>query len=444
MRDSLRLKSALLWLFLLANLAIVAWFWWSGSGAYVASLDTGKLLIAFGRLSGLLLVLFVLFQLMLIGRIAWIEHVFGLDKLSRLHHWIGFTLLSLLLAHPILLSLGYGLRTGSDLVRQFLDFQGWENVSKATVALGLFLFIILISIVIVLRKMKYESWYYVHLAVYLAILLAFGHQLSVGRDLMDPVFAGYWYALYAFILLNFAYFRFLKPSLATLKHDFEVDRIENETPDVISIFIRGRNIRNFRFKAGQFLIVRFLAKGFWSQAHPFSISNAPGGDRLRLSIKKSGDYTSTLSGLKPGTKVLVDGPHGVFIAERSCHEKFLFIAGGIGVTPIMSLIASLAPQNINIELLYACRDSATAAFKTELDELAAKHALRVHYIMSSDQTWSGEKGFVDQEKIVRLVPDALERDTYLCGPTPMMTAVRKTLASCGVPRACIHFEKFSL
>ncbi|MBI5655107.1 ferredoxin reductase family protein [Candidatus Uhrbacteria bacterium] len=444
MRDSIRLKSALLGLFLLANLAVIGWFWWSGSGAYVTSLDPGKLLIAFGRISGLLLVLFVLCQLMLIGRIAWIEHVFGLDKLSRLHHWIGFALLTLLLAHPTLLSLGYGMRTGSGFFQQFLDFQSWENVLLATSAFGLFVFVILISVVIVLRKMKYESWYYIHLAVYLAILLAFSHQLSVGRDLMDPVFAGYWYALYAFVLLNFAYFRFLKPSLAFAKHGFTVDAIENETPDVISIFIRGRDLRGFRFKAGQFLIVRFLAKGFWPQAHPFSLSNAPGSERLRLSIKKSGDYTSSLGRLKPGTKAMLDGPHGVFIAERSCHEKFLFVAGGIGVTPIMSLIASLAPLGKDITLLYACRDSATAAFKTELDDLAAKYSMRVHYIMSNDPAWRGEKGFVDQDKITRLVPDVLERDTYLCGPTPMMAAVRQTLESCGVPRSCIHFEKFSL
>lgn len=443
MQNSRQLKSAILWILFAANLSVIFYFWWSGSHAYITG-DASKQLIAAGRISGLLLVYFVLLQLLLIGRTGWIEKLFGLDKLSVLHHWIGFSLLSFLLAHPLLLAIGYSYRNGTGVIQQYLDFLGWEDVFKAAIAFWLFLFIIAASLVIMVKKMKYETWYFIHLATYLAILLAFGHQLNVGRDLMDPVFASYWYALYAFVILNFAYYRFFRPLWNQFRFGFMVDKIVNETPDVISIYLKGRDADKFRYKAGQFLIVRFLAKGFWWQAHPFSISSSPADGKLRLTIKKSGDFTAALWNLKPGAKVLVDGPHGVFTADRAEHDKFLFIAGGIGVTPILSLLGALAPDGKNCTLIYASRDLAGTALKKEIDDLAAKHKCRVHYVLSNDSGWDGEKGFVDKDMILRLVPDLKERDVYLCGPPIMMAGIRKALQDCGVPRSCVHFEKFSL
>ncbi len=443
MQNNRRLKSAALWVFFAANLAVISFFWWSGSHSYITG-DTSKQLIAAGRISGLLLVMFVLFQLLLIGRIGWIEKLFGLDKLSRLHHWIGFALASLIVFHPLFLTLGYSMRGSSGFFRQFLDFQGWDGVLGATVAFGLFLAVILFSLVIVAKKMKYETWYFIHLSTYLAILLAFGHQLDVGRDLMDPVFAGYWYLLYAFVILNFAYYRFFRPLYNQFRFGFTVDKLVNETPDVISIYLKGRNLAGFRFKAGQFLIVRFLAKGYWWQAHPFSISSSPGDGSLRLTIKKSGDFTASLWQLKPGSKVIVDGPHGIFTADRAVHDKLLFIAGGIGVTPVLSLMGTLAPTGKNCTLIYASRDMAGTALKKEIDDLAAKHKCQIHYVMSNDPAWDGEKGFVDQDRILRLVPDLKERDIFLCGPPIMIAGVCKALEACGVPRSCVHFEKFSL
>ncbi|MFA5185709.1 MAG: ferredoxin reductase family protein [Patescibacteria group bacterium] len=443
MQNSRRLKSAVLWIFFAANLAVISWFWWSGSHTYITG-DIPKQLIAAGRISGLLLVYFVLLQLLLIGRTGWIEKLFGLDKLSRLHHWIGFALLSFLLAHPLLLTIGYSYRNGKSILQQYFDFFGWEDVFKAAIAFWLFVFVIAASLVIVARKMKYETWYFIHLATYLAILLAFGHQLNVGRDLMDTTFAGYWYALYAFVILNFVYYRFFRPLYNQFRFGFTVDRIVEETPDVISIYLKGQSLEKFSYKAGQFLIVRFLAKGYWWQAHPFSISSSPGDGNLRLTIKNSGDFTASLWQLKPGSKVLVDGPHGIFTADRAEHDKFLFIAGGIGVTPILSLIGTLAPTGKDCTLIYASRDMASTALKGEIDALAAKHKCRVHYVISNDPNWDGEKGFVDKDLLIRLVPDIRERDTFLCGPPMMMAVVRKALETCGVPRSCIHFEKFSL
>jgi len=443
MRNSRCLKAALLWAFFAANLIAILYFWWLGSHTFITG-DGAKQLIAAGRLSGLLLTFFVLVQLLLIGRTGWIEKIFGLDKLSRLHHWIGLALVSVLILHPLFLTFGYGMRNGSGFVQQFLDFQDWEDVFGATLAFFIFLGVIAVSLVSVAKKIKYETWYFIHLATHLAILMAFGHQVEVGRDLMHPAFAGYWYALYAFVLLNFAYYRFGRPLYNHVRHRFKVDRIVTETPDVVSIYLTGKALTNFRFASGQFALWRFLAKDYWTEAHPFSFSKAYDGQSLRITAKASGDFTRRLKDLKPGTPVILDGPHGVFTTDRAEHDKFLFIAGGIGITPILPLMSTLASSGKNCTLIYANRDLAGTALKGEIDDLAAQYRCRVHYVMSDDPNWSGEKGYVDTDCLARLVPDLKERDVFLCGPPSMLTGVRKALDVCGVPPSNIHFEKFSL
>ncbi len=438
-----RLAANLIGVFFCANLAIILYFWWLGSRTFILG-DAGRQLIAYGRLSGLLLVLLVMLQLILIGRTGWVERIFGLDKLSRLHHLIGIGLVTLLAAHPLLLIFGYAARTGNDWWNQFLDFQNWQNVLAATVAAGLFFVVVLASAMVVGKKLKYETWYFIHLIAYLAILLAFGHQLAVGRDLQDKNFVAYWYGLYAFVLLNFLYYRVFLLWRNYVRHDFKVEKVITETSDVVSIYISAKNLQRFKYQAGQFLIVRFLAKSLWWQAHPFSLSSAPGENYLRLTIKRLGDFTGALWDLKPGTKIIVDGPHGVFTARQAQRDKLLFIAGGIGITPILSLFSNLAPTQKNCTVLYANRDFKTTALQNELNALAAKNDCRIHYIMSHDQDWSGESGYMDREKIMRLVPDLKEREVFLCGPAPMMQSVLKILSSEGVPKNRIHYEKFSL
>src|SRR3989344_9111874 len=116
--------------------------------------------------------------------------------------------------------------------------------------------------------------------------------------------------------------------------------------------MQRKNLTKFKIAAGQFIIVRFLAKNFFWQAHPFSLSCAPNGEYLRLTIKQSGDFTRSLENLPVNTKALIDGPHGVFTARFARRKKFLFIAGGVGITPVFSLIEDLARQNItDIKLL---------------------------------------------------------------------------------------------
>ena len=446
------MKKAAWWLLAGAQLLIVVGCWLRfhtrhPMGNLLAGDDVGKLL-AWGRLAGLLAVLAVLFQLMLIGRVLWMERSFGMDRLTRLHHVVGFALLLLLLAHPVLLTLGHAAQADVGYWAQAADFcKTWKGLLTAVIGLGLMVAASVASVFVLLRRVRYELWYATHLVLYVAFGLTFLHQVVSGSDFTDhPAFKLYWCALYAFVLINLVGYRFVRPLLNLARHRFAVTEVVPEAGDVTSVYIGGRDLAAFRAEAGQFVIVRFLARGFRWEAHPFSISCFPDGQRLRLSIKRLGDFTRRIPELKPGTPVLIDGPHGIFTSRTCASDKVLLVAGGIGITPIRALAEELLTQGRDAVMIYGNRTSETLVFRKELDGLAARPggALKLVYVMSDDLAWAGEKGRVDRERLARLVPDLSGRDVYLCGPPVMMKGVRAALSSLGVHAARIHDERFSL
>jgi len=441
------------WLAVLASqILVVAGFWfWNHVHHPLGNQLTGDAvgqLLAYGRLAGLLAAFGILLQLILIGRVRWVERVFGLDRLSRLHHVVGFALVVLILAHPVLVTFGHAAQAGVSFSDQFMDFmRKWEDVAAAAVAVAIILAALAFSVVVMLKRIRYEWWYATHLTLYLALALAFGHQLAVGWDLtVNGWFKAYWIALYVFVGANLVWYRFLRPPLAFARHRFAVERLAPEAGEVTSVYIAGRRMERFPARAGQFLIVRFLAKGFRWEAHPFSLSSQPDGQRLRLTIKRLGDFTRRIPELRPGTPVLIDGPHGIFTAERCQAAKALLIAGGIGITPIRALAEELLARGRDLVLLYGNRNRESVVFEKELADLAAASAgkLRIFHVLSDDPSWAGEKGRIDRERLGRLVPDLGEREVFLCGPPPMMKGVRAALRELGVPKRRVHYERFAL
>jgi len=430
--------------FAFLNLIIVIAIWNTNSGVALASGRWPLILRSLSNLVAFLAAYCILLQLLMIARVKWIEAVFGLDRLARWHHTNGFILPFLILTHPILLVASASLASKRDWWTSFLRIVNFvPGAWYAVIAAGLFVLLVVMAVLIVFKKLKYEAWYLTHLIMYVAVLLAFTHQFS-GDDLGAAWPRIYWYAVYIFVLANVLYFRFYLPTWRTLKHKFRVDRVVKEAGDVYSIYIKGQRLDKFKVKAGQFFIFRFLDAKRWWQAHPFSLSCLPNGQYLRISVKSSGDYTSVLEKVKPGTRVYIDGPHGVFKVDKAGKDKFLLIGGGIGITPVRSIAEELAQKGKDAILLYANRMSSATVFKDELDKMAKAPNFKVQYIMNDDPQWPGEKGYLDKEKIQRLVSDLLDREVYLCGPAPMMAAILKILHSLDVPRSQIHFEKFSL
>jgi predicted ferric reductase len=446
------MKKAGLLLSVLAQLVVIIGVWaWYHVHHLMGNQLTGDLmgkLLAWGRLAGLLAAFTVLMQLMLVGRVKWIEKVLGLDRLTRLHHLIGFCLIFFLITHAVLVTVGHSMQAGTGPAPQVADFwRNWEDLPGAILGLSIMMGAILISFLIIARRISYESWYFTHLFLYLAIALSFGHQISVGSDFTDNKwFKFYWYAVYAFVFFNLILYRFISPVRAYLRHRFRVTELVPEADDVTSVHIGGKGLDKYPAKAGQFLIVRFLTKGFRWEAHPFSISCLPDGKRLRLTIKQLGDFTRKVPRLQPGTPLLIDGPHGIFTAGSAHANKVLMIAGGIGITPIRSVAEEMAAEGKDIMLIFGNRNSKAIVFKKELDDLSASSngRFKVVHVMSDEPSWQGEKGRIDQERLSRIVPDILEREIFLCGPPVMMKAIRGILSEMGVSSSRIHFERFAL
>lgn len=427
------------------NWAVIFGFWGSNLGGVFEGGAVG-ILAAFGRLAGLVAAYMILLQFFFMGRTPYLERVFGLDKLSRIHHTNGQWGFLFLILHPILLIWAGKDFLGNSFFAQtkLVLMSSWQMM-LAGAGLLLFITVVVTSINISRRRLKYESWYFVHLLAYLAVFGSFWHQIAIGTDLLSSqVFYWYWIGLYAFVFSNHIVFRFARPIYRFFRHQFFVERVVKENYNTVSIYIGGRHLEKFNVHAGQFMILRFLKKGYWSQAHPFSMSILPDGKQLRVTIKNVGDFTAKVQEISMGTKVFIDGPYGVFTDLFGVSEKVLMIAGGIGITPIRSLMERLLQKGKEVTLLYSTRTEADIVFRREMDEVAAKYGGKVVYVVSDEPGFTGEKGRLDQEKIKALVPDVDAREVFLCGPPPMMEAVIGSLKSLGVSLSKIHFEKFSM
>lgn len=395
---------------------------------------------------GVISVLLIFLQFMLMGRIKWIESVWGMDKLVNLHRKNGRYVLVFIILHMVFILWSYTLTTKLPVPKQLLDFWlHYDDAWQAIIAFFLFVIIALTSIFFSKIKIPYEAWYAIHLMTYVAVLFAFGHQMKLGGDFFQQAFAIYWQCLYVFVFANVCFYRFFRPLFFFSKHQFKVAKVVKETDEVTSIYISGNNLASFPRKAGQFMILRFLDKQRFWQAHPFSLSWGPNNGMLRVSIKDSGDFTHEIHGLKVGTPVFIDGPHGGFTLKNATKKKLLFIAGGIGITPIRSLIEESANE-YDIALLYSNKYVGHIALKGEIDTLSQNNGFPVTYFLTEEKSvpsW-GKQGRIDAKGIKSSVPDVKSRDIFLCGPTVFMLAIKEALLSLGVDEKNIHFEEFTL
>ncbi len=215
----------------------------------------------------------------------------------------------------------------------------------------------------------------------------------------------------------------------------------------MSVYISGRDLNKFKRQSGQFMILRFLQNGFWWQAHPFSLSWGASNSELRITAKNLGDFTASMPNLKVRTKVLIDGPHGVFTSDKITKDKVLMIAGGIGITPLRSLAEELVGK-VDLTLIYSAKTRNEAVLLDELKLLSQNNtstkSFRLIEIYSNEQIQGAEFGMLNKDKLAELVADLSERDVFLCGPPRMMDAMKLAVMEIGLPRKQFHWEKFSL
>ncbi len=431
-------------LLFLGNAAVIFLLWLRATGSAPVNSSADEL-NQIGRITALLGTYLVLWQLLFMSRIPWLERSLGMETLMGLHRWNGYAALVLLLGHAVTQTMGYASTAKISFVAQLVDFaQHYDGLLAAMVALVLLVAVTVLSIAIVRRHMAYETWYFVHLYAYLAVLLAFGHELATGSDFLgNPVFVWYWWALYIAVGATLLYYRLLAPLRLYARHRFRVERVEREGNKALSLYVGGRDLAAFAFEPGQFAVWRFLDGRRWWEAHPFTLSLPPNGKHLRLTVKKSGDFTTSMSSVRVGTPVLLEGPFGRFTSAAALRDKALLVAGGIGITPLRVLAEDLAEQGLDVRLLYRARRSADVALRSELERLSEEHGVRVDYLLS-DRDTGGRRGgdWLRAQNLARLVPDLVEREIYVCGPAGMMDAVRASLRQLEIPYRQIHTEVF--
>ncbi|MFE7859783.1 ferric reductase-like transmembrane domain-containing protein [Streptomyces sp. NPDC057403] len=416
---------------LAANAAAVAWFFAQAGFASNA-------LIVIGRLTGLYGALIMAFQLVLVARLPWLDRRIGMDRLTSWHRWTGFALLWTLLAHAVFISFGYADGAGVGPVTEVVDLaETTEGVLRAVVALGILLAVGAVSARYARRRLAYETWHFIHLYTYVAVVLAFTHQVAVGTTFTASSAAkAYWYGVWAVALGAVALGRLVLPLWRNARHQFRVSAVVPESDTVVSIHITGKDLDQLPARAGQFFLWRFLTRDRWWQANPFSLSAAPDGRTLRLTAKAAGAGSAALRHVKVGTRVFAEGPYGAFTTLHRTRTESLLIAGGVGVTPIRAVLEDIEGHAVVVYRVASERD---AVLYDELRDLALAKSAELHLV-----TGPPVPDKLAPSELARLVPDIAERDVFLCGPPPMMNAVLRTLDELGVPKRQVHFERFSL
>lgn len=429
------------------NLLMIAGMWLRHGGADNLG-SPAALLTALGQLTALFGTYGALIQLVLMSRSPWMEQLFGLDRLAHWHRWLGFSVTTLICGHVVLTTAGYALGDGSTLASETWKLlTRFPYVLMATVATGMLLMVAATSVRAARRHLKYETWHFIHLYAYLAIVLSFGHVLAVGTDFSgDQLARVYWVALYVVVGILVVLFRVGHPLLLDRRHHLKVSRVVPEGPGVVSIYVTGTDLRNLRARAGQFFTWRFLTRDRWWMAHPFSLSAAPGGEYLRITVKQVGDGTGDLQMLRPGTRVAAEGPYGVFTTLRRRQKRVLLIAGGIGITPIRALLEELPQGRGGVVLLYRARSWDEVLFRDELEELVRARQGELRYLVGSRASSTSDlpEDPFSPRSLRQMVPDVALRDVFVCGSGQMMQELHDSLKELGVPDTQIHYERFAL
>lgn len=426
-----------------ANVVLVVGLW-ADAGGLAGPYTATQLLTSAGRLTGLLGTLALLIGLLLLARLPVLERSVGFDRLTVWHRISGRAAITLLLAHAGLITAGYALAgrisLPAEVSRLLLSTPG---ILTATAGTLLLVAVAASSVVIARRRLRYETWYFVHLYAYLGIALAFSHQIATGASFVaDPVARAYWWTLYGGTLAALLGFRVARPLVSHLRHRMRVESVVREAPGVVSLSISGRRLDRLRPQAGQFFSWRFLTRDAWWQAHPFSLSAAPDGRRLRITVKALGDFTERIAAIPPGTRVMAEGPFGRFTgAAREAGRGVVLIGGGIGITPLRAILEELDARARPV-VIYRVIDEQDAPLLDELDELAASRGGVVH-LVAGHHRGRAARGLLSPTHLRRLVGDLARREVFLCGPPAMADATEQSLTAAGVPQRRIHIERFA-
>jgi predicted ferric reductase len=415
--------------------------------AFVNPLSGQKIAYDIGK--GFALVGFMILglQAILASRFKVIERPFGLDIVIRFHKHMAVFAVLLIVTHPLLLAFG---GAGLPLLTTLnVPWYLWAG----KIALTLLLITVLISLPRVPLRLSFERWRLLHDALFPAIIVfAFLHSWFIGMDFQAALLRWLWICLLAVVLIVFVYHRFVRPLLLGL-HRYRVVDVQQETENVWTVSLAPpEGEQRYDYLPGQFQFITFhRGRGLPEEEHHWTISSSPSERNFVSStIKELGDFTATIGQTRPGDTATVHAPFGRFsYLLHPDARDFVFIAGGIGITPLMGMLRHMraTKATLPVLLLYANKDEQEIAFRTELAEMERGNYPKlkvIHCLSSPAKGWKGEAGRLDRERIERWCGKTItEKAFYICGPPGLLEATIANLRALGVPDGRMHIEIFS-
>jgi predicted ferric reductase len=390
----------------------------------------------------------VLVMLVLAARIPLIDRTVGHDRALALHRSIGKPAFYLLLAHGALLTAGYALADGTNVIAETASLLGSPDMPLAYISIALFVAVIVTSLVAVRRRFPYEVWQGIHLLSYVAVLTAIPHQLSQGAILAEGAWQRvYWIALYVLALGAIVTFRVVEPVVQSLRHQVTVERVDPVGPDAIAITLRGTRLDRLGAAGGQFFQWRFWTPGTWWHAHPVSLSAAPTATTARITVRALGNGTRRLATqLRPGTPVSFAGPYGIFTAAARGRRRVAVVAAGIGVTPVRALLEDLEAAPGEVRVLIRASDHDSLYHWDEIAELCEARGwsswISVGPRAGGTGSWLSARDADRGVTLASLFPDLADSDLYICGAPEWANAVEAAALGLRLSSTHIHREGF--
>jgi predicted ferric reductase len=382
-------------------------------------------------------------QFGLTARFRYVTEPWGEDVIYHFHRQISLIAVGLVITHPLI------------LVVVKPELLAPSNMLEAPLSAHLALLSIFSVIALVVTalwraalNLKYETWHLTHIVLaVVAIAAGVVHMVGSSFYLVDPWKQSLWIGLTIFWIGLLLYVRIVKP-LFMLRRPYRVSEVRQERGDTTTLVMQPDGHPGFHFNPGQFGWLMVWGSPFKITGHPFSFSSsaAAKGGRVEMSIRNLGDFTKEIQRVPVGKRVYLDGPYGAFTIGNPA-DMHVLIAGGVGVTPMMSMIRTLADRGDKrpVILLYGSKDRDSITFCEELEALKARLDLTVVHVLANPPAgWTGEQGFINAEMFKRhLPPPYSDHEYFICGPGVMMDAIEKALGEMGVPMAKYHSERYS-
>lgn len=375
----------------------------------------------------------------LVARIKTFAAPFGPDALLQFHRQIGYVGLVFVLTH-VALSAKWHVHKGDQGAGAGLVRHGRRD--RAVALIGS-------SIWRQRLRLKYEWWHAAHSALAIFVIAAaLGHVFFVHEYVSILWKQVLWTLMSVAFVVLVLWVRVLKPRRLR-GQPWRLESVGSERGQTTTLVLRPPDGLDFAFMPGQFAWFVFGRSPFSITQHPFSFSSSSERDGLEIAVKALGDFSSQVHELEPGIDVFVDGPHGVFSIDEDEGPGFGFIAGGVGVTGLLSMLRTMADREDArpAVLFYANGDWDAVAFRDQLAQLEQRMAnlTVVHVLQRPPDGWEGETGYVTGELLARHLPPGYRRfQFFICGPGPMMDAAEAALIDIDVPAERVHTERFDM